>query len=91
MATTAIVLAHRSAFSEVRDGGGSFRALNPPVPYVEVGGVCRHPCAGARRAHAARVAGGRLLGCRDRHAGGDAAGRADRCAPSIRVSCFIQI
>ena len=30
MATTAIVLAHRSAFSEVRDGGGSFRALNPP-------------------------------------------------------------
>ena len=23
-------LAHRSAFSEVRDGGGSFRALNPP-------------------------------------------------------------
>ena len=23
-------LAHRSAFSEVRDGGGTFRALNPP-------------------------------------------------------------
>jgi CoA:oxalate CoA-transferase len=23
-------LAHRSAFSEVRDGGGLFRALNPP-------------------------------------------------------------
>ena len=43
-------LAHRSAFSEVRDGGGSFRALNPPFR-MSGSAACVGACAPALGEH----------------------------------------
>jgi CoA:oxalate CoA-transferase len=55
-------LAHRSAFSEVRDGGGSFRALNPPFR-KSASAVCAGTHAPTLGEHTGSVLrSGRLLG-----------------------------
>ncbi len=47
-------LAHRRAFAEVRDAGGSFRVLNPPFRFSP-GTVETRPCVAALGEHSATV------------------------------------
>ena len=70
-------LAHRSAFSEVRDGGGSFRALNPPFR-MSASAVCAGTHAPALGEHTGSVL--RAAGFSDAEidALSNAAGPADR-------------
>jgi CoA:oxalate CoA-transferase len=70
-------LVHRNAFSEVRDGGGSFRALNPPFR-MSVSAVCAGTHAPALGEHTGSVL--RAAGFSDAEidALSNAAGPADR-------------
>ena len=50
-------LAHRDAFAEVRDAGGSFRVLNPPFRFSAAGAKAR-PAVAALGEHSAEVLSG---------------------------------
>ena len=77
-------IAHRGALSEVEDGGGTFKVLEPAVPHVRRHGLRGKADGDLGRAHGCASAGDRPFGGRNRRLLRQAAGGGAALTASAR-------